>query len=60
MLVEVGLFTVPQVTVPMRVEVPVIADKAARGGNDAAAGDSRGARDGSDNGGGLFSGVPFL
>ena len=60
MLVEVGLFNMPQLTVPMRVEVPVIADKAARDGNEAAAGDSGGARDGSGNGGGLFSGGNFL
>ena len=60
MLVEVGLFTVPQVTVPMRVEVLVIADEAARDGNEAAAGDSGGATDGSGNGGGLFSGGNFL
>ena len=52
MVVTVGEFTGRQVTVSVRVEVPVIADKAARDGNDAAAGDAGGARDGSANGGG--------
>jgi len=59
-VVAVGEFTGRQVTVSVRVEVPVIADKAARDGNDAAAGDAGGARDGSANGGGLVSRGPFL
>ena len=57
----VGEFTGWQVMVHVREEVPVVVDKAVTDGNDAATGDSGGAKDGSGNvgdamDGGIFSG----
>ena len=46
--------------VPVRVEVPVVADMAVTDCNDATAGDAGGARNGSTKGGGVASGGSFL
>ena len=46
--------------VPVRVEVPVIADKAVTDCNDATAGDAGGTVNGSTKGGGGASGGSFL
>ena len=60
LVVVVGEFTASGVTISVRVDVPVIVDKAATYGNDATAGDAGDARDGSDNARGEVSGGHFL
>ena len=60
LVVVVGELTASGVTASVRIDAPVIVDKAATDGNDATAGDAGGARDGSGNARGEVSGGPFL